>query len=427
MSVLFTRVPYAIMPAIPSMYASRASRSLLMLSFAVLIFLSLLKLWPRIYGIARFSSLTYPEGWNAYHTATILQGGKPYGIVAPAVVANYPPLFWDLVALLGRKIGNIVTTGRVVSLVSLLLTALLVGVIAFRSSGSKAAGTLASLLLLTWMTSVASGYMVTNEPQMLAHALICAGLLAYVTAGSCSGGLLLSSALFCLALFVKNNVIAVPLAVCLHLLFSSWRHFLRWVLFNVLFASLLLAFVLAHDGSLFLKCLLAPRSYAVAEALHGTRAFVDPFQVPLVVGAIWCCLNWRAPRKRLFVATLAISLAVGAAFRGGGGTNLNMFFDAIISLALICSLAFADLVEPLAGRRLALKLLALAPLFLCIWSLARLGPGVFEPVLRGRQRVRRRRTVRVDRHVHCCGRYLGRQTLDRLAGPVSGEVSVALR
>lgn len=358
---------------------------LLNLSLATLLFLSLINLWPRIYGIPRSSSLTYPEGWNAYHTATILEGGKPYQTASQLVPVNYPPLFWELVALLSRQPGDIVTTGRLVSLVSLLLTASLVGIIAFCSGGSKTAGLLASLLLLTWMSSAAGGYMVTNEPQMLAHALVCGGLLAYLAIGSSSRGLLLSSVLFCLALFVKNNVIAVPLAVSLHLLIFSRRHLLRWVLFTALNASVLLAFVLIHDGTLFLRCLLAPRSYDLGESLHGIRAFVDPFQVPLVVAAIWCCYSLRDSRKSLFVAMLVISLAVAAAFRGGGGTNFNMFFDAIISLALICSLAFADLVAPLAGRPLAGTLLALSPLFLCLWPLTRLGPSVLRPVLHGPQ------------------------------------------
>jgi hypothetical protein len=176
----------------------------------------------------------------------------------------------------------------------------------------------------------------------------CGGLLAYLTMGTSSGGLLLSSVLFCLALFVKNSVIAVPLAVSLHLLIFSRRHLLRWVLLTVLNASVLLAFVLVHDGPLFLRCLVTPRSYDLGEALHGTRAFVDPFQIPLVVAAIWCCYSLRDHRKSLFVAMLVISLAVAAVFRGGGGTNFNMFFDAIISLVLICSLAFGDMVAPLA-------------------------------------------------------------------------------
>jgi hypothetical protein len=368
-----------------STHASRAGRGLLILSLATLVLLSLINLSPRIYGIPRSSSLSYPEGWNAYHTATILQGGKPYETVPQLVAVNYPPLFWELVALLSRQPSDIVTIGRLVSLVSLLLTALLVGVIAFRSSGSKTAGLLACLLLLAWLSSAAGGYMVTNEPQMLAHALVCGGLLAYITVGSSSGGLLLSSVLFCLALFVKNNVIAVPLAVSLHLLIFSRRNLLRWVLFTALNTSVLLAFVLVHDGPLFLHCLLTPRSYDLGEALHGIRAFVDPFQVPLVVAAIWCCYSLRDTRKSLFVAMLVISLAVAAVFRGGGGTNFNMFFDAIISLVLICSLAFADLVAPLAGRPLAGTLLALSPLFLCIWPLTRLGPSVLRPVLHGRQ------------------------------------------
>ena len=368
-----------------SMTLLRIGRILPAFSLSILALLSATTLWPRIYGIPRSTSLTYPEGWNAYHTATILRGGQVYGSVPGLTVANYPPLFWELVALLARQPSAIITTGRVVSLVSLALITLLVGVIAFKCSGSKATGIVASMLILTWMSTVAGGYMATNEPQVPAHALICAGLLAYITFGRSLSGLLLSSFLFCLAIFVKNNVIAVPLAVSLHLLLSSWRHFLKWVFFNAVFGFLLLATVLAHDGSHFVQCLLAPRSYSLGESLHGTRVFTDAFQIPLVVAMIWCCYNIRTYRRNLLVAILVISIGVGAAFRGGGGTNFNMFFDAIIGLALICPLAVLDLAEQWKTQPIARTLLGLSPLFLCFWSITRLGPSMLAPVLHGRE------------------------------------------
>ncbi len=346
-----------------------------------LVFLCGLNLWPRIYGIPPQSSLTYPEGWNAYQTATILAGAKPYGVLPRLAVANYPPLFWELVAVLGGEPQKLVTTGRVVSLMALFSTALLVGLIVFKSSGSKSMGILGSLLFLTWMSSAAAGYQATNEPQMLAHALVCGGLLAYLVWGSTVRGLLAASGLFCLAVFVKNNVIAIPVAVSLHLLWSSRRHVLQWVLFNAGFALLLFTAVLARDGSHFLQCLLAPRSYSFAELLHGTRAFTDAFQIPLLVAVVWCAYNFRASQRKLFAGILVISLAVGMVFRGGGGTNLNMFFDAIIGLALICPLALADLIQAFGLRPVAGTLLALSPLFLCAWPLSRLGPSAFSAAL----------------------------------------------
>lgn len=363
------------------MFASRAARNLWTFSLATLVFLCCLNLWPRIYGIPRLSSLTYPEGWNAYHTATILKGAKPYGAPTGLAVANYPPLFWELVAVLGRDPSSLVTTGRVVSLIALFSMASLAGLIAFKVSGSKSIGILASLLLLTWMSSVAGGYLATNEPQILAEALASAGLLAYLAFGNSARGLLAASGLFCLAMFVKNNVIAVPLAVSLHVLWSSWRHFLRWVLFNACFALLLFTAVWVHNGSYFLQCLLTPRSYSFAEVLHGTRAFTDAFQVPLVVAVLWCVYNFRVSGRVLFAGILVISLAIGMGFRGGGGTNLNMFFDAIIGLALICPLALADLVQAFGARPVAGTLLALSPLWLCVWPLTRLGPSAFTAAL----------------------------------------------
>lgn len=369
------------------MFFSKANRVLLNGSFTILLLISLVNIWPRIYGISRLSSHTYPEGWNAYHEAVVLRGDKLYGEIPRFVVANYPPIFYHVVALVSGSPDHLVTVGRFISLCALLLTSLLTGLIVFRTSRDKISALLASVLLLTWLSTAANGYMVTNEPQMLAHALICAGLAVYISSGSSVRGLLVVSALFCLALFVKNNVIAVPIAVSLHLLLSSVRRFLQWIFFGVLSASLLLGVVIARDGTWFVRCVLAPRSYDLGEALHGTRNFVDIFQIPLIVAFAWCCFNLRVTGRNLYCFILASALVVGAVFRGGGGTNFNMFFDAIIAMALICSLAFAHIRAHLATQPMAVHLLAVSPLLLCLWSLAELGPGILGPAAHVERRV----------------------------------------
>jgi hypothetical protein len=66
-----------------------------------------------------------------------------------------------------------------------------------------------------------------NEPQMLGHALLMTGVLLYVARRDSTLGLAGACLLCCLGGFVKQSLLAFPLAIALDLL--GGRHAASWL------------------------------------------------------------------------------------------------------------------------------------------------------------------------------------------------------
>src|SRR5580658_1716305 len=74
-------------------------------------------------AISRHVPLDPNEGWNAAHTLARLAGKGLHPPPQGWMVNNYPPLSFYLVGAIARKSGDIIATGRAISFVAFLLTA----------------------------------------------------------------------------------------------------------------------------------------------------------------------------------------------------------------------------------------------------------------------------------------------------------------
>lgn len=292
-------------------------------------------LWRVLAVIGLHVSLDPNEGWNAYLAAAAM-AGHPYPDAHGYIVNNYPPLSFYMVGVFGHLVGDNIIAGRIIALIAFF------GVAAgpFQAARIMVCRTipaaLASLLFMAWLI-VGSDYVGMNDPQMLGHALEIAALLLVLRR---SPNDIAAALLFALAVFVKHNLVAMPIAVGLWLLLEDRARARRFI--GAGFASVLLGLVifrLAYGSNLF-DHLTSARSYSFALLSGNIEGWLVWGIIPTLL-AVGLALFYRQDKYVLLVLLYAaVALCVGIAFSGGGGVDANVFFDADIALSLCAGLAF---------------------------------------------------------------------------------------
>jgi hypothetical protein len=278
-------------------------------------------------AITRHVALDPNEGWNAAHALRWLAGGPLYPPHGSWMTNNYPPLSFYIVGTLARLTGDAVVAGRLLSALSFLVICGLIARV-LRLSGSGPRATLLGMLVFASVLLIASNYVAMDDPQLLGHALQIGALLLLMR-----GHNIVSALLFAFSLFIKHNLLAMPLAAGLWMLSKDRRagsHFLLWGLAFVLAG--LVAFQLRFGESLFSR-LASPRH-------EGARNLWLAVQhLWWAVLPAWAGLNARPSRATDFAQTYAgLALALGLVFAIGDGVDANAFFDLAIALSLLVGL-----------------------------------------------------------------------------------------
>jgi hypothetical protein len=326
----------------PSLSISEAGILVLLLAIVPLLIRNLL-------AIPVLAPLDPNEGWNAAHTLALTAGHALYPPAQSLMVNNYPPLSFYLVGGLARHSHDPIIIGRWLSL------------LAFVATGAGIAGCLQQMrchwgpatfggLFFTALLLITSDYVGMDDPQLIAHALQIAALLFLLREG-----LFVSALLFAVSLFIKHNLLALPLAGALWLIWQDYRagfSFLLWTAAIVL--TLLIGFQLHFHFSL-LDQLASPRIWTFANL---TKAGTHLWWVLLPLAAatgIW-------PDRASLLCGIygAIALVMGLGFAGGDGVDANAFFDLGLALSLTLGLAMDR------GRWPELAAVSALPLILCL-------------------------------------------------------------
>jgi hypothetical protein len=298
-------------------------------------------------AITRHVALDPNEGWNAAHALRWLAGGPLYPPRDGWMINNYPPLSFYIVGTLTRLTHDAVLAGRLLSALSFLGVCGLVAAV-LRVAGSSPRACLLGMLVFAAILLIASNYVAMDDPQLLGHALQMAALLLLLR-----GRNVMAAALFAASLFVKHNLLAMPLAAGLWLLSQDRRagsHFLLWGLAFVLAG--LVAFQLRFGDSL-LSQLASPRR----ESARNLWQAVQHLWWALLPA--WAGSNARPGRAGEFAYTYAaLALALGLIFSLGDGVDTNAFFDLAIALSLLVGLMPDHGQTPIIAALSALPLLA---------------------------------------------------------------------
>jgi len=298
------------------------------------------------------------EGWNAYHTAAAMSGGHLYPDAAGFLANNYPPLSFYIVGLIG---GDHIVAGRIVSLLAL------AGVAASIFAAARAMGTgrQAALFGALWFVAgllVFTDYAGMDDPQLLGHAVAMAGFLLLLRGNAAAAALAMT-----FALFVKHNLVAMPVAALIWLALFDRRNAIRFAAWGLSAALLgLVAFRLTYGVGL-LGQLNSPRLFSFALLGENIAAWTLWGASALAVMTA-LLLKHRDDRYVALCALYALAaVLIGAAFSGGAGVDMNVWFDAAIALAMGAALATHGLEQSL---HKALAGLAYAVPLLCGLALA---------------------------------------------------------
>lgn len=333
--------------------------------------LSIVTLLSILKPIIRLTSrvyIDYNEGWQA-HFSNLLATGQPlYQPLSDFILNWYPPISFYFPPLLG---SDYIIVGRFISLVSLFIVTLCIGLIAKKITGENFASIVGALLFLATQGLFHTYYVGMNDPQWFAHAAMLTGFTLFVYKKDNLFILILSIFLMITAGFIKHLLIPLPLAITLRFFFKDKQLFFRWIIISVSF--LIIAFILfysIHGSEFFLDIFKAPRTHRI-----GTIARIAEWLYPHFVSItfsillIFSTIKHRADNFMvLLFLYLGISFVWGAYTSGGGGVYYNCLFDFYIALALISAVAISkyDIYLNLSNRnpKLIVTLLLFIPLLL---------------------------------------------------------------
>jgi hypothetical protein len=275
------------------------------------------------------------EGWNAYHQMRAVAGGALYDSGSPFFFNNYPPLSFYAVGALGKVLGDPVLAGRLVSVAALGVIAWAVARIVRAAGATGLDARFAAATCVLLFAAFATDYLGMNDPQLLGQAFAAAGLAVHLGGPATPRRAAAAAALIALAVLTKHNLVAVPLVVAADVLVRGPGR-ARAAFFAIglaaAAASGALLWVLA--GKTFFDQLLAPRIWDVERAFLFTMETLSRLQAPLAAVAMILFVVRRQRPALLVLAYLGLSLALGIFFAGGAGTDINIWFDVSIALAI---------------------------------------------------------------------------------------------
>ena len=284
------------------------------------------------------------EGWNAAHALSLITRSALYPPPSSLMVNNYPPLSFYAAGMVASLTGDAVIAGRLLSLLSFLLACAAIALVCKRMAcGTRAR--LCAILFFAAALLIASDYVAMDDPQLLGHALQLGGLLLLLRKR-----IFLAAAVFAVSLFVKHNLVALPLAASIWLLWRDRRAGFELLLCGGAAAGLGLLLFHQVYGTGLLPLLSSARLASWANVRHAAGQL---WWAVLPLGILAAA---KHPWKDFCRIYAVGSLAIGLIFSAGDGVDTNAFFD----LAIACCLAVGLQVEH--GRHPAFAALCAAPL-----------------------------------------------------------------
>lgn len=319
--------------------------------------------------------LNYNEGWNAYFARRAIgQDPAPlYPRPDSLVFNNYPPLSFYIVGVLGCVLGDMIVAGRTIAMLSLLLSAALVGWCVRLLGGTKRGGLVAAIMLLLYASTYFHDYVAMNDPQWLAHGLMLASLAVLLRKRTVRRftptSLVIAALLMAAGGFVKHNLVALPLAITIWLFFVRPSAAGLWLAAASVWVSMgLLLTDLLHGSAAFRDILAHRRLIRIDRAPKALQRLV-PLLPMMLVAILATPRRDDIDRPMLLVGIfLTLSIPIGVLQRLGEGVNYNAYFEALIALCLATGLAVSAAKPwPMCGRTIwpsSLILLASIPLLL---------------------------------------------------------------
>lgn len=298
----------------------------------------MLLVYPAARSLANIN-INYNEGWNAYFQLRAAEGLKLYSGYSPFAFNNYPPLSFYLIGALSWFGGDVAVIGRLVSIVSLLVSSAAVFTAVKRATGNWLDALAAWAIVVLTFTTTYIEYTGMNDPHLLGLAFAISAFALHLRSERSTGLTVLIAALIAGSVLIKHSLIAVPLVVTADVLINgSNRQRAAYLVTGAALAGLGGAFLYFTEGAAAFQQMLASRGWSAMRAADLTAEFLIRHHGLFLIGIAGCLLA-KGRTERLVLGYIGVSLMLGLYFSGGFGTAANMFFDALFALAIGAGLA----------------------------------------------------------------------------------------
>jgi len=295
-------------------------------------------------GVEFYSSLArvffkipvnYNDGWNAYHVAQTLAGQPLYQNILTPI--TYPPFSFYIVAFFVKIFGNPLVTERLVSIFSILAIGFCIFYLVRFFTKSYFESIFAALLCVELFSAFANSYVGVADFQLLGNAIMLFALVIYFRFPS-TKGLFLTALLISFSLFIKQNLIAIPIALILYSFFNQKKQFFPLICFFILniFIFTLVSQIISNNQ--FLYWALSKRPYFLEHAFYLTLVVFLRLFIPIIFSFIFSFISFKNKKYHFFILYLITSIVVGIILSGGDGIAINIFFDLFISVSLATGL-----------------------------------------------------------------------------------------
>ncbi len=275
------------------------------------------------------------EGWNAFLQVRAIAGLPIYDTGSPFFFNNYPPLSFYVAGALSTLVGDVNLAGRLISFTATLSLCCSVASIVRSSGGSRLDSLFAATTCALFFACLLTDHVGKNNPQMLAHALMAGGFAAYLKPGPPVRQAILTALLFSAAILVKHSLLPLPLLVAADILRRGpLGARLAYFTTGTAMAAMVGGLIWWLAGPVFFQQLLASRTWDITRAVLFTAEILAQFQAPLALVGLGLVVMRRVRPAGLILAYMLLSMVFGALFLGGAGTDVNVFFDVFIALAI---------------------------------------------------------------------------------------------
>ena len=277
----------------------------------------------------------YNEGWNVYNTQAAMQHLPLYYPKYGWTTVNYPFLSFYIVGYVSRLFGDYLLTGRLLSLLALLVSCVLVGLIVKKLTGGWGPSVFAGAFCLGLFCSVAHSSVGADDPQILPFPFFLFGLWVYLQAVPSTLRIAGITSLFVVGGNIKQNLLAAPISVLCDLFIISKSKAVRFVVFGVFFLALSIAVNMLVGGRFFISHLLTSRAYSFEQLRDLFFADYSPLSLPLAISFFWSIWQLHSRQARVICFYFFSSLLLGVVFGGGSGVAQNRYFENLFAMSII--------------------------------------------------------------------------------------------
>lgn len=258
--------------------------------------------------------------------------------VPPYTIANYPPIFLVAQLPFAWIFGPALWYGRLLSFISILVAALMVGLTIHALTKSKIAGVIGGLFLLSLPYILYWG--IQNRIDSLALAFCTAGMYAAAANPQSRKQRILSAILLVLATYTRQSYgLAAPLAVFIYLLVEKPRRkafeFAAWFV-GLGLGSFLILTLVTRGGFYFNIVTANLNPFSWDQVKHYANEIWDHMPLYVIGNGLFLLsgVRWRSKAWWLLAPFLVGAVADGITI-GKDGSNVNYLFELCGAFALV--------------------------------------------------------------------------------------------